>query len=76
MNIIGFRENLRKIVLKYRHFIYVSIYKMNISKTALISYGAVLDKAYPKGINIGNETYIASGAVIMAHDFSTHKINQ
>ena len=75
MNIVRLREFLRNIVISLRHFIYVRIYKMNISKTALISYGAVLDKAYPKGINIGNETYIASGAVIMAHDFSTHKIN-
>lgn len=44
---------------------------MNISKTALISYGSKLDKANPRGIFIDDETYIASGAVILAHDYST-----
>lgn len=75
MKIVRLREKLRLVVLRLRMFIYTKIYKMNISKSALISYGAILDKAYPQGIKIGDETYIASGVVIMAHDFSTHKIN-
>ena len=75
MKIVRLRENLRDIVLWLRMFIYTKMYKMNISKSALISYGAILDKAYPQGVNIGDETYVASGAVLMAHDFCTHKIN-
>lgn len=43
---------------------------MNIAKTARVSFGAKLDKTYPKGINIGEESYIASGAIIFTHDFS------
>lgn len=43
---------------------------MKISSTARISYGAKLDKTNPKGIYIGEESYVASGAIVFAHDFS------
>jgi acetyltransferase-like isoleucine patch superfamily enzyme len=43
---------------------------MHIDKTARISYGAKLDKTNPKGIHIGEESYIASGAIVFTHDFS------
>jgi len=43
---------------------------MDISKQARISYGAKLDKTFPKGIHIDAESYIASGAIIFSHDFS------
>lgn len=43
---------------------------MNISKSARISFGAKLDKTYPKGINIGENSYVASGAIIFSHDYS------
>jgi acetyltransferase-like isoleucine patch superfamily enzyme len=43
---------------------------MDISPTARVSLGAKLDKTYPTGIHIGDETYIASGSLIFSHDFS------
>lgn len=43
---------------------------MKIAKSARISYGAKLDKTNPAGIHIGEESYIASGAIIFSHDFS------
>ena len=43
---------------------------MDISSKARISYGAKLDKTYPQGIHIGEESYVASGAIIFSHDFS------
>lgn len=42
---------------------------MNIHKSARISYGAKLDKTNPKGIHIGEESYVASGAIVFTHDF-------
>lgn len=69
--IVRLREIIRDKILGIRHFIFRNVYKMNISKTALISYGVKLDKANPRGIFIDDETYIASGAVVLAHDFST-----
>jgi len=43
-------------------------YKMNLSKTCRFSLRVNFDKTNPKGIYVGDETYIAFGAVILAHD--------
>lgn len=43
---------------------------MDIAKSARISFGARLDKTYPQGLHIGDESYIASGAIIFTHDFT------
>lgn len=43
---------------------------MDIASSARISLGAKLDKTYPKGLHIGEESYIASGAIIFTHDYS------
>lgn len=66
---IRIREFFRSIILAIRYFILTKIYGMRISKSARISYGAILDKSNPKGIVIGDETYVTSGALIMAHDY-------
>jgi acetyltransferase-like isoleucine patch superfamily enzyme len=42
---------------------------MNISASARISWGARLDKTYPKGIYIGARSYVASGALVLTHDY-------
>lgn len=57
-------------MISIRHFFLTHVYGMDISSTARISYGTILDKTNPHGIHIGNETYIASGAIVFAHDFS------
>lgn len=64
------RNVVRLVVISIRHFILCRIYGMNIDKSARISYGAKLDKTNPKGIHIGEESYIASGAIVFTHDFS------
>ena len=61
---------IRIIAIKVLYFIYTRVYKMDISKTARISFNAKLDKTYPKGIHIGDESYVASGAIIFTHDYS------
>lgn len=77
MNIVvRSREIIRDVILSIRHLIYTKFYKMDIKKSALIAYGAFLDKSNPRGIHIDDETYIASGARILAHDFSTARIQQ
>lgn len=57
-------------MIRILYVIYTSMYKMDISKTARISFNAKLDKTNPKGIHIGDESYIASGAIIFTHDYS------
>ena len=46
------------------------LFGMDISRSARISFGARLDKTYPQGLHIGDESYIASGAIIFTHDFT------
>ena len=44
-------------------------YGMDISSSAVISWKAKLDRSVnPKGIHIGNYTWILSHVIIMAHD--------
>lgn len=64
------RRFFRVIVINLSHFIYTKIYGMDIAKDARISFKAILDKTYPKGIHIGSESYIGPRAIIFAHDFS------
>ncbi|MBN1415989.1 MAG: acyltransferase [Bacteroidales bacterium] len=64
------RELIRLIAIGVRYFVLTRIYRMDISSTARISYGAKLDKTYPQGIHIDEDSYVASGAIIFSHDFS------
>ena len=64
------REILRLIAIFIKHLIFSKLYGMDISKSARISFGAKLDKTYPKGIHIDEEAYVSSGAIIFSHDFS------
>lgn len=42
---------------------------MDISSSARVSFRTYIDKTYPQGIHIGDETYIVSGAMVLSHDF-------
>ena len=43
---------------------------MDIAQGAKISFGTKLDKTFPAGIHIGEESYLASGAIVFSHDFT------
>lgn len=63
------REVIRIILIYFRHFYFSKLYGMDIAKSARVSVGTKLDKTYPRGIHIGDETYFASGALMFSHDF-------
>lgn len=45
-------------------------YKMNIGSNCVISWKSHLDKSInPKGIHIGDNTWILSGAMVLSHDY-------
>jgi len=67
---VKLRESIRWMLLQPYFLILTKLYKMNISPTARISLGAKLDKTYPQGIHIDDESYVASGALIFSHDYS------
>ena len=63
-------RNLGHVMLtSIRLFSLRKIYHMDISKSARISFWATLDKTNPKGLHIGDESFVASGAMIFTHDF-------
>lgn len=64
------RNLIRIIVITLRHFILTAVYGMHIDRSARISFGTKLDKTNPKGIHVGEESYIASGALIFTHDYA------
>lgn len=68
--IIRLRSLMRLLVLWLRHLYLVRIYGMDIAKSARISWGAKLDKTFPKGIHVAEESYCASGCLILSHDYS------
>lgn len=68
--ILIIRNVIRFSVLCFRYLLLVYLYKMDIHPTARISFGTKLDKTNPRGIHIGEETYLASGSIIFSHDYS------
>ena len=70
--IVKIREFVRLVVINLQ-MSYLKLYGMHIAKSARISFGAKLDKTYPQGIHIGDESYVASGAIILSHDYCKSK---
>jgi len=68
--IITFRNITRQILLQPYYILLTKFYKMDISSSARISLGAKLDKTYPTGIHVGDESYVASGALVFSHDYA------
>lgn len=62
--------SLRNFLLDVRIIFLRRVYGMSIGDGVKISLSAKLDKTNPKGVHIGNDTYIAFGATILAHDMS------
>ena len=63
------KDYIRLAVCRLRYLYQTRWLKMDIHPTALVSFGSRLDKVNPRGIHIGEESYIASGARILSHDY-------
>ena len=63
------RRMIWRVRTRARVFILNTCYGMHIHKSALIAVGAKMDKTYGAGLHIGEETAIASGAIIYTHDY-------
>jgi acetyltransferase-like isoleucine patch superfamily enzyme len=66
---VKLREIIRIILIYVRFFYFSKLFGMDIAKSARVSVGTKLDKTNPRGIHIGDETYFASGAIMLSHDF-------
>lgn len=61
---VHFRQFILSIFILYLRL----RYRMNISISARISLKAKLDKTNPRGLFVGDGSYIAFGAVLLTHD--------
>lgn len=62
-------KKLRKGLLSARLHYLRKVWGMDIGPGARISTGARLDKAFPQGVHIGQDTGVADSALILSHDF-------
>lgn len=67
------RERLREYLFYWLWFKTVKIYGNHLHKTVRLSSTTRLDKAYPGGVNIDEYSYLASGVLVMAHDYCRMK---
>jgi len=67
--VVKSRSIVRLLFLRLRHWYLVYIYGMDIAPSARVSWDTRLDKTYPEGIHIGAESYLASDATVLAHDY-------
>jgi acetyltransferase-like isoleucine patch superfamily enzyme len=59
---------LRKLLVGSRLKFFRSVMKMDIHPTVEMSLSAKPDMTFPKGVHIGEYTYVAFGARILTHD--------
>ncbi len=67
---VKLRNAVRLFFIYIRYVLFTKVYKMNIHKTCRISFKANLDKTNPKGIFVGEDSYLAAGCYILSHDYS------
>jgi acetyltransferase-like isoleucine patch superfamily enzyme len=59
---------LRRILIKSKFLYFTKFWGMDIHPTVEFSSSAYFDRTYPRGIHIAEQSYIAVGALILAHD--------
>lgn len=70
LDVTYIRTKVREIVQWWFWFKCVKIYGNDLHKTVKLSRTTIIDKANPRGVHIGENTYLAGGAIVFAHDFA------
>ncbi len=61
---------VRRRLMDLRRFYFVRVWQMNIDPSAHFSLRVEFDRTHPSGVHIGQESYVAFGAVILTHDMT------
>ena len=64
------RQRVSKIIASIYIFYLRKIRKIDVGENCNISWRAIIDRAHPKGVHIGNNTRVALEALIIAHDYT------
>ncbi|WP_425595962.1 acyltransferase [Roseibium album] len=61
---------IQRALVAVKRFYLTKFWGMNIHSSVILSLSARLDKTNPKGIHIGEDTYVAFDAAILSHDMT------
>ncbi|MBB3938026.1 acyltransferase [Aureimonas phyllosphaerae] len=61
---------VRKSIIRTKWHIYTKFWGMDIARSASFSMKTHFDKTYPKGVHIGERSYVAFDVAILAHDMT------
>lgn len=67
---LGKLKWLRKILIHSKRAFYIRVFKMDLHPTCEFSLSAKLDMTNPRGIHIGEDSYVAFGAALLSHDMT------
>ena len=73
MNKLSYRQRISRIVALSYSWYLRKIRGVDLGDNCQISWRAIIDRAHPKGVHIGNYTRVALEALIIAHDYSRGK---
>lgn len=60
--------SVRKVLIDIRRLWLRRVWRMDIHPTAEFSLSARFDKTYPRGVHVGEQTYLAFDSVVLCHD--------
>lgn len=63
------RQKISKIINSYYSY-YLRLRGVDIGRNVRVSHRAIIDRAHPSGVHIGNNTRVNLEAMIIAHDYS------
>lgn len=61
---------IKRALVRLKWFYYTKFWGMDIHPTASYSLDVRFDRTFPKGVHIGEESYVAFEAVILTHDLT------
>lgn len=61
---------VRRGLINARRLYLIKVWRMNIAPSAHFSLRVAFDRTHPSGVHIGEESYVAFGAVILTHDMT------
>lgn len=72
-NKLSIRQKLARYINLFHSFYLRKIRGVDLGINCQISRSAIIDRAHPSGVHIGNNTRVALEALIIAHDYSRGK---
>ena len=70
---LSIRQRISRYVSQFHSFYLRKIKGVDLGYNCQVSRSAIIDRAHPSGVHIGNNTRIALEALIIAHDYSRGK---